>query len=143
MYSLPRASGAGQSLRTPITVNGKRIVGVVVGSEFQKTLKQNHLLQKPPAIAFDVSTLDAAEEAGATDVRITLHEAPDVFTASIAIIRQYGFTFNRGYGDQVALTLNRWSRNGQPPQAERKAEQAPVKTEAASMMQPSLFGGAL
>jgi hypothetical protein len=119
--------------RTPIVTNS-RIVGTVVGSEFQKTIHTKHFLKQPPAIAFDIASLDAAEEAGARAVRITHFETRDEFFAPIAQIRQQGVRFNRGYGDQVALPLAYWIINGR----EQPTPQEPASEPEA--MQLSLWG---
>src|SRR4051812_364846 len=93
-----------QSLRTPVTANG-RTVGTVVGHEFQKTIHEQHFLKKPPAIAFECASLDAAEQAGATFAVITCFESRATYIALISMIRERGFSFNRGFGAQIALPL--------------------------------------
>ena len=55
----------------PIRV-GRQVVGEVQGDTFHKRLRASvHFLRIPPAIAFDVMTLDDAERAGARRVEVT------------------------------------------------------------------------
>jgi hypothetical protein len=120
----PREKGA--SLRsgpTPIFLPGSnRPVGFVSGQFFRKTIAgSKHILRTPRAIAFDRSTLDDAEKAGATHVSVTDSETGRTYIAPIATIQQHGFTVTRGYGNQVALTLDRYAIDGEQPQAERRA----------------------
>jgi hypothetical protein len=100
--------------RIPIRV-GKLIVGEVRGDTFYKRLRASaHFLNVPPAIAFDVSTLDDAERAGARFVEITDTESGRVYRSSIATIRAKGFRVARGFGEQIALAMDEWTRDGEP-----------------------------
>ncbi|CAN5490354.1 hypothetical protein BH10CHL1_BH10CHL1_01620 [soil metagenome] len=119
--------------RTPITVNGCT-VGTVVDHEFQKTIHEYHFLKKPPAIAFECASLDAAERVGATFAVITCSESRATYVAPIRMIREHGFSFNRGFGLQIALPLDYWSINGQAPTAQ------PQKPPKAAQL--GLFGDA-
>ncbi len=94
----------------PIYV-GRHIVGYVRGGVFHKTLRSNHFLQKPPAIAFDVSTLRDAEQAGAQRVEIVDAESKRIYRAAISTIWTNGFRLNRGFGRQIALPLAEWNRD--------------------------------
>jgi len=100
----------------PIYVNG-RAVGHVEGDTFYKTLRASvHFLKRPPAIAFDVSSLFDAQDAGATKVHITDQETGRVYVARIADILRDGRRFNRGFGDQVYYLLTRWRHPDAPQQ---------------------------
>lgn len=102
---------------TPIYVNG-RPVGFVRGEIFYKSIQgSRHLLRRPPAIAFDVASLNAAEDAGASEALITDLETGCQYRASIAHVRRAGFEFDRGFGRQIALPLAGWliTRRGEIP----------------------------
>jgi hypothetical protein len=100
--------------RIPIRANQK-IVGEVRGATFYKNLvASKHFLRVPRAIAFDVSTLDDAERAGARFVEITDTESGRVYRSSIATIRAKGFRVARGFGEQIALAMDEWTRDGEP-----------------------------
>ncbi len=117
---------------TPI-YSGARVIGKVTGDVFTKTITGSlHMLRQPPALAFDVSTLEDAERAGAVHVQVTDRETGKVYRAPLALVRSAGFPVNRGYGAQWALTLPYWSVDGQPPRM------TPAKTKPAAK-QPRLF----
>ena len=100
----------------PIYVNG-RAVGHVEGDTFYKTLRASvHFLRRPPAIAFDVSSLYDAQDAGATKVHVTDSETGRVYVARIADILRDGRRFNRGFGDQIYYLLTRWRAPDAPQQ---------------------------
>lgn len=106
--------------------NGK-VIGKVKGDTFTKSIRGSvHFLRRPPAIAFDVSTIDQAAEAGAVRVRVVDSETGTVYQTTIDHIREKGFTFNRGFGEQIALTLEGWTRT--------RRGRLPV-------LQPALFKG--
>ena len=123
---------------TPIFLPGSnRAVGFVSGQFFRKTITgSKHILRTPRAIAFDRSTLDDAEKAGATCVSVTDSETGRTYIAAITTIREHGFTVTRGYGNQVALTLDRYAIDGEQPQAERRAA---ATNQECKELQLSLF----
>jgi len=101
----------------PVSVGG-RTVGRVAGKVFYKSIRGSvHLLQKPRAIAFDLSTLRDAQAAGAVSVQVTDTESGAVYRAGIDLVFRDGFRLNRGHGDQQALPLDRWNRADLPQQA--------------------------
>ena len=100
----------------PIFVNG-RPVGHVEGDTFYKTLRASiHFLRRPPAIAFDVSSLYDAQDAGATKVHITDIETGRKYVARIADILRDGRRFDRGFGEQIYYLLTRWRAPDAPQQ---------------------------
>jgi len=123
---------------TPIYVSGRdKPIGYVSGRTFFKTITgSKHLLQRPKAIAFDRSTLDDAERAGATQVSVRDVETGSIYIAPIADIRRFGFPVLRGYGNQVALSLDYYAINGQPPAA---AQRAAETNKAIAELQLGLF----
>ncbi|MBI5879947.1 MAG: hypothetical protein HZB53_20050 [Chloroflexi bacterium] len=92
---------------------GRVIVGHVRGDTFYKTLRAGHFLTKPPAIAFDLSTLHDAERAGARWVHVTAAETGRTYRASMATIWTRGFRVARGFGEQWALSLAEWAHDGE------------------------------
>jgi len=94
-----------------------RIVGELRGDVLHKHARREHMLQRPPAWAWDTAILEAAENAGA---RFTEVECSDmIYRATLDDFKRYGFPVNRGYGAQRGLTLNYWQirRKGEPPAA--------------------------
>lgn len=100
----------------PIYVHDKCIARVKNGV-LLKSIRTRHILQNPPAIAFDIASLLQAEQAGAHKVIVTNQDTGIRYTASLELIREKGFTFNRGHGEQIGLPLSSWviTRKGQIP----------------------------
>lgn len=118
---------------SPVFV-GSRAVGYVCGNVFKKTITGSlHILRIPPALAFDVSSLDDAEKMGADRVEVTDRESGRVYAATIEFIRRNGFTVSRGFGAQIALPLAYFSIDGQPPR------NTPTKAKANQPQQGRLF----
>lgn len=96
-----------------------KAVGRVYGDTFKKSIVgSKHLLKKPPAIAFDVSTLEQAIQAGASRVEVFDKENQAVYRTTIKNVKENGLKFNRGFGEQIALPIGKWGRTmkGKPMQ---------------------------
>ena len=89
---------------------GEKIVGNVIGDEFiKKVHSTKHFLQKPRGIAFDEDSLEQAQKHGATRVKVIDLDTGIVYQVTIELIYKKGFHFNRGWGNQIGLTLDLWS----------------------------------
>ena len=87
-----------------------KVVGRVSGGVFRKRVRgSRHMLRNPRAWALDTQSLLDAERLGARVVAITDTETGRTFSASVALIRWRGFTFDRGHGRQIALPLGFWT----------------------------------
>lgn len=102
---------------------GRRIIGKVIEGEFRKTIRSNWILRTPPAIANDIQSLHDAERAGAVCCVFTDKDTGITYRASISKIWDMGFPVNRGYGEQIALSLPLWMQ-------ERGANHPPTHTDA-------------
>ena len=124
----------------PIYLRGtSKPIGRVIGGTFEKVIQgRKHLLRTPPALGFDLSTLEDAERAGATHVAVPDSETGRVYRAAIADVRRNGFDVVRGYGRQIALPLSAYSVDGQPP-AVRPGQ--PATNQERKELQLGLFGG--
>lgn len=95
----------------PVTIyagNGKAI-GTVRGNCFFKRVQgSKHFLRQPPAIAFDVYSINQARAAGADTVKVTDTETETTYTAELEHLLGHGTLFNRGWGEQIYLPLNGW-----------------------------------
>ena len=90
---------------------GNKIVGKVIGNEFVKKVHSSrHFLKKPEAIAFDVQTIHQALSLGATRLKILDLDTGVIYTVTISLIFSNGFYFNRGYGEQIGLSLDYWQK---------------------------------
>jgi hypothetical protein len=91
---------------------GSKVIGKVQGGVFYKTIRSKHMLRVPPAIANDIGALQDAMNAGANNVCITNKDSGIKYTASMERILNEGKRFNRGFGEQIFLTLNEWQKSG-------------------------------
>ena len=102
---------------------------------FIQAKNTNWYLEKPMlAIAFDISSLDNAENAGADRVDVRDKETGKHYRAKIALIRSAGFPVNRRFGAQIGLPLCYFSVDGQPP-----TNTPPAPRHEPSPKQPRLF----
>ncbi|OFY38261.1 MAG: hypothetical protein A2Z69_02350 [Bacteroidetes bacterium RBG_13_44_24] len=94
----------------PIRV-GYRIVGYVKGDKFYKVVDgREHFLHNPPAIAFDIGSLEDARDYGASYVHIFDTARRRSHYALISTILEKGFRINRGSGEQIALLMTYWEK---------------------------------
>jgi len=102
---------------TPMRRADGRIVGELRGDVLSKHAKRAHMLQRPPAWAWDCAILDAAERAGARFTEIECDGR--IYRAALSDFQRYGFPVCRGHGDQRGLPLTYWHVRpvGQPPAA--------------------------
>lgn len=94
----------------PIRI-GNKVSGFFLEPErqyYRKVDGSRHFLRKPPAITNDMAALAEAERLGADRVRIVDSETGIEYTCIIPIIHEYGFTLNRGWGEQIALPFAYW-----------------------------------
>lgn len=101
----------------PIRV-GEKIVGSVVGKLFiKRVVGSKHFLRSPRAIAFDTQSLNNAKQAGATELMVIDKETGIAYVSSMEHFYQNGFYLERGFGKQMALSIDKWSTMNpqQPP----------------------------
>jgi hypothetical protein len=115
---------------TPIYV-GSKVAGHVVGGTLKKTIDgSKHMIKKPPAIAFDRAVINRAQTLGATHVEVYDFESRTTYYAEMSTLKGHGIDIDRGYGKQIALTLDYWGVNGQPSvreQQQQKIEEPKVE----------------
>jgi hypothetical protein len=93
----------------------RRDDGLVIGEVdeagvFRKRVRgSQHFLRQPPAIAFDRSTLAAAEQAGALSLEVIDLDTNSTYRCSISVFRSHCLFIDRGFGLQWALPLRRWN----------------------------------
>lgn len=82
---------------------------------------RRHQLQRPPAWTVAVEALEAARAAGTERVVILDRgQPPTEWWADLSDFERQGFAMNYGYGQQVGLGLEWWSRR--PLRAEEVVE---------------------
>jgi hypothetical protein len=109
---------------------GKHI-GDVIGNEWRKDIRNDGMLNVPPAIANDVQALHDAIRAGAEYFIARNTQTGMIYRASIAKFFDKGVPMNRGYGNQIYLVLSDFLQSRDPDfiQAETPAPEATVTDE--------------
>jgi len=124
--------------RQPVFDASGKVVAVIVAGSLTKTVSGSlHFLRSPRAIALDAGAAQAAEAQGVTQIAVTDRETGEVYRATIGELRQHGWQFNRGWGTQIAMRLERWQRAGDQVQIEPPAAERPQ----VAARQLALFGG--
>jgi hypothetical protein len=95
---------------------GNRRVALISGGVLRKTINTNHLLRKPPAIAFDEAVIRQTEAAGATLIAVFNADNGVEYSTSLRAFLAHAFVVDRGFGRQLALTMNRWHTGHQDGQ---------------------------
>lgn len=100
---------------TPIYAGQKKVGQVVDGVFIKRVLASKHQLRKPPGYAFDISTLEQAEKAGANELKIIDIETGNIYRAAISTIWTKGFPRQSPcYEPQFGLELHHWSKGNEP-----------------------------
>jgi len=136
-----RAVGERGNRTTPLYV-GSRVAGHVTGEVLRKAVNgSKHFLRKPPAIAFNVDVLSAAEHLGAKRIVVTDLDTKHEYACTVETFRAHAIKIERWDG-QLALTMAYWGVDGKLSPHEgklaREAEEA-AKKEAIAKMQLTLF----
>lgn len=84
--------------------------GVLRGDVFVKSLRQEHILRTPPAIAVSSEVLAELRSAGCRAVECQVDDGR-VLTAPLTAFFERGFELERGFGRQVALPLRFWAQH--------------------------------
>lgn len=107
---------------TKAIVREDKILGIVFDNRLLRKVvsAKRHFLKRPKAIALDRETLDRAEEMGATEIEVVDQDSGKSYYCTIKYFRLHGFKLNRGYGEQIGLTMNNWicANPGDPKQFE-------------------------
>lgn len=134
-----------RKINAAIIKAGGRTIGKVIEGEFRKTIHTAWILRTPPAIANDIQALHDAERAGAVYCVFTNADTGITYRAPIAKIWDMGFTFNRGYGEQIGLALSLWTHergaNHSPTTDTTEVKPLEYKSRAVNGRQLTLFGG--
>ena len=113
--------------RFPIHRADGKVIGEVVGQVFSKPVKgSRHMLRVPPAWAVDAVSITQAKQAGAKWIEIHDQESGAIYRCSMANFERHGFAFDRGFGGQIGLALERWTE---------------IKPGEQPLQQLPLFGG--
>ena len=89
-----------------------RFIGQIVQGIFSKSISDNHLLRKPPAICIDADEFDKLIRPSCHTIQVTVRDGlnrGEYRTPMINFITYKG-EIDRGYGKQYFMILERWER---------------------------------
>ena len=113
------ASSRQEPQGVPLLLPSGKVGGVVFGDTLRKTIQgSKHLLRIPPAIAFEVEVVEAAQRKGVRRLEVVDTEGAVTYDAPLSDFLAYSFKLNRKFGEQRALPLERWRKTlpGNPSQ---------------------------
>tara|TARA_Y100000310_G_scaffold87215_1_gene84048 strand:- start:57 stop:947 length:891 start_codon:yes stop_codon:yes gene_type:complete len=100
--------------RLVYTASGRKM-GVVSRGTFTKFIKgSEHLLRKPPAIAYDSLPFDTAIKNSCKNLVVVDVETGEEYRTTVAEFISSKFSINRGFGEQYALSLSMWEKGLHP-----------------------------
>lgn len=145
MHSLPRASGAGQSLRTPIRAyhpdNARHITAAVTYSDpalgiVACSIRSNlGVMSASTSIHWDVGVFNRLVADGCQWLECFIKDTGHTYRASVDTMLQHGQQQQR-FGLQWVLHLKYWSVDGQAAEA---PPTPPTRPNAPKHEQPALF----
>jgi hypothetical protein len=98
----------------PIHLSDGRFVGTVSGDVFRKKLrKSRHMLHSPLGWASDEDILVFITQLGVDKFVIDEIEEGITYEATLDSFYKYGILIDRGYGQQRALPLRFWRKQGE------------------------------
>lgn len=122
LQNASQGSTARRSLSMLTATDGRRtfVAGLYDPSTgtLHKRLKQEHILRHPPAIALQGCVVEELERRGCRQIEARLPDG-DVLTVSFALFLSAARLLDRGFGRQLALPLDCWTRivrSGADPQ---------------------------
>lgn len=89
---------------TPVRLRG-RVIGFVAAGVFRRTLRAEHYLRRPRAIAVDVDVLTQLDRLGVDVLEFTNAETGEVHATSLTRFLERSFPIDRGAGRQRAMPL--------------------------------------
>jgi len=109
---------------------GNQTIGAVENGVFEKHVHSSkHFLRKPRAIALDQDSLIQAKNLGARIVKIVDLDTGIIYIVTIDLFYEKGFRFNRGFGDQIGLTLDHWECKYTEPINQQQGQSFPFPSQ--------------
>lgn len=122
MYSTSQKQKS-QRKRMPVYRSDGRMVGDFFGDTLIKHVSASrHMLRSPKAWAFDKHIIDQAKRAGLKYVEIHDRESGLIYKSNLDNFIWHGISFNRGFGAQIALKLEKWTVTNPNNTGERQLE---------------------
>lgn len=83
----------------------------------KSALESKHMLQKPPAWAWDVDIIENGIDRGAVELVIYAEDTKNTYRSTVKNFMEHkGPEINRGHGRQWFLPLDRWRVNNRAPE---------------------------
>lgn len=109
MYSNAYSQKQGKAVK-PIRSADGRVIGNIIGDTLVKRVYgSKHMLRTPKGWAVDKTSVFEAKQAGAKKIEIRDRETGIIYRSSLDSFLSYGINFDRGFGPQIALPLDRWT----------------------------------
>jgi hypothetical protein len=87
-----------------------KIIGTIQGDTFYKTIDSaKHLLRQPPAIAIQATAIQYCMAHEIRFIEIRDCKSGQTWRCTLNQFLDSKFSFNRGYGEQYALPLDKWN----------------------------------
>ena len=119
----------GKTKRQAVYNQRGQIVGHVEDGVFVRSFRSEHMLQRPPALAFDLVSLGQIQALNVKTLRMTNTESGQVYSVFLSVFLERSFEFDRGFGKQRALRLEYWQCD--PPTPGGSAPQTFTEWKAA------------
>ena len=89
-----------------------RVIGQIIGGVFSKTISDNHLLRKPPAICIDAEPFDKLIRPACHSIIVRVRDGAHRGEYRTPMINfcSYKGEIDRGFGRQYFMILERWER---------------------------------
>jgi hypothetical protein len=103
------ASQSNCSIEQPVFNAAGKVIGKIANYELVKIVDSRiHMLRKPPAWGYDQIIIDQAKWAGVKKLKIIDKVTGNIYKVTFEDFQMYCKEFDRGFGKQLFLTLNRW-----------------------------------
>jgi hypothetical protein len=98
------------SIEQPVFNAAGKVIGKIVNNELVKIVDSRiHMLRKPPAWGYDTVIIDQARWANVITLKIVDKVTGITYQVSLVDFQKFCKEFDRGFGKQLFLTLNKWN----------------------------------
>jgi hypothetical protein len=95
----------------PVIMSNRKVCGHIIEKKYIKRIRNEHILQKPPAIAIDRDIFERFIKPQCDRLFILDMDMGVFYSSSVENFAQHSFYLNRKFGGQYALGMEFWGRN--------------------------------
>ena len=95
----------------PVIMSSGKVCGHIVGKKYIKRIQNEHMMQKPPAIAIDKDIFVRFIQPQCDRLFILNMDTGEFYSSSVDNFLKHSFYLDRKFGGQLALGMEWWSRN--------------------------------